>query len=312
MTFRPNFVPRRRARRNLALALGVSAALSGVSAPRAETVPRIPGLLVRARRFEPGEIVRVVAQRMDCRAVSAKGTFLGKDFSLEPSTGPEASPRWIGWAVIPLDQRPGPANVAVKLECGHDIPFMRVDRDVTIGPKTFPEQRLNVEDKFVTPPKEAAARIERERRETAAIYARRTVLPPPTEPFVRPVPGQPTSEFGTRRIFNGVPRSPHPGIDLQAASGTPVAAAGPGKVALAEDLYFSGNTIIVDHGAGLFTIYAHLSKIETKAGVEVAAGQRIGLSGATGRVTGPHLHWGARVGEEIFDPRAMLDPKLFR
>ncbi len=312
MTVRANFVPRRRGRRNLALALAVWAALGSLPGPRAQTLPPIPGLLLRARRFEPGEIVRVVAERKDCRVVSAKGTFLGKEFALAPSTGPEASPRWIGWAVIPLDQKPGPANVAVTLECGPDIPFMKVDRDLTIGPKTFPEQRLTVEDKFVTPPKEAVARIERERQETAAIYARRTVLPPPTEPFVPPVPGQPTSEFGTRRIFNGVPRAPHPGIDLQAASGTPVTVAGPGKVALAKDLYFSGNTVIVDHGAGLFTIYAHLSKIETKAGAAVAEGQRIGLSGATGRVTGPHLHWGARVGEEIFDPRAMLDPKLFR
>ena len=130
-------------------------------------------------------------------------------------------------------------------------------------------------------------------------------------PFVRPVPGDPTSEFGTRRIFNGEPRAPHPGIDLHAASGTPVLVAGPGRVALAEDLYYSGGTVIVDHGGGLFTVYAHLSKIDTKEGASVKAGDAVGLSGATGRVTGPHLHWGARVGQAIFDPRALLDPRLF-
>jgi murein DD-endopeptidase MepM/ murein hydrolase activator NlpD len=128
---------------------------------------------------------------------------------------------------------------------------------------------------------------------------------------VKPVPGDPTSEFGTHRFFNGEPRAPHPGIDLHAASGTPVFASGPGRVALAEDLYYSGGTVIVDHGGGLFTIYAHLSRIESKAGATIEAGQQLGLSGATGRVTGPHLHWGARVGEAIFDPRALLDPRLF-
>jgi murein DD-endopeptidase MepM/ murein hydrolase activator NlpD len=82
-------------------------------------------------------------------------------------------------------------------------------------------------------------------------------------------------------------------------------------VALAADLYFSGGTVIVDHGSGLFTVYAHLSKIEVKEGATVRQGDPVGLSGATGRVTGPHLHWGARVGEAIFDPRALLDPRLF-
>jgi peptidase M23-like protein len=312
MTVRANFVQRRGGRRKLAPALALFAALGAASGAVAQTLPPVPTLALRARRFEPGEIVRVVAQRKDCRVVSATGTFLGREFALAPSSGPEATPSWVGWAVIPLDQKPGTANVAVKLECGPDLPFMKVDRDVTIAPKTFPEQRLTVEEKFVNPPKSAEARIERERKETGAIYARRSVLPPPTEPFVRPVPGEPTSEFGTRRFFNGVPRAPHPGIDLQAASGTPVAVSGPGKVALAKELYYSGNTVIVDHGEGLFTVYAHLSKIETKPGAAVAAGDRIGLSGATGRVTGPHLHWGARVGDLIFDPRAMLDPKVFR
>ena len=98
---------------------------------------------------------------------------------------------------------------------------------------------------------------------------------------------------------------------LRAATGTPVLCSGPGRIALAADLYYSGGTVIVDHGGGLFTIYAHLSKIEAKEGAKIAAGDRVGLSGATGRVTGPHLHWGARVGSEIFDPRALLDPRLF-
>ena len=135
---------------------------------------------------------------------------------------------------------------------------------------------------------------------------------PLAERFVRPVPGQPTSVFGTRRVFNGQARDPHPGLDLRAASGTDVVASGPGRVVLAQDLYYSGNTVIVDHGGGLFTLYAHLSSIGVENGANVEAGQSLGASGATGRVTGPHLHWGAKIGAIPFNPTALLDDRLFR
>ena len=98
---------------------------------------------------------------------------------------------------------------------------------------------------------------------------------------------------------------------VRAATGTPVLASGPGTVVLASDLYYSGNTVIVDHGGGLFTLYAHLSRLGVDEGQQVAAGDRVGLSGATGRVTGPHLHWGAKIGDLPFDPRALLDGSLF-
>ena len=128
---------------------------------------------------------------------------------------------------------------------------------------------------------------------------------------MRPVPGEPTSTFGKRRFFNDKPRSPHPGLDLRAATGTPVLAAGSGLVAISQDLYYSGNTVIIDHGGGLFTIYAHLSELDVSVGDELEAGVPIGKSGATGRVTGPHLHWGAKIGDRPFDPTALLDPVLF-
>ena len=129
--------------------------------------------------------------------------------------------------------------------------------------------------------------------------------------FVPPLLGQPTSAFGTRRIYNGKPRSPHPGLDLRAATGTTVNSSGAGRVGLAQELYYSGNTVIVDHGGGLFTLYAHLSKLLVEVGEYVRAGQAVGLSGATGRVTGPHLHWGAKIGNRPFDPTALLDARLF-
>jgi murein DD-endopeptidase MepM/ murein hydrolase activator NlpD len=113
-------------------------------------------------------------------------------------------------------------------------------------------------------------------------------------------------------VFNGVPKSPHSGLDLRAATGVPVKAAGAGRVRLSRNLYYSGNTVILDHGAGLFTVYAHLSTIAVREGDEVEAGAQVGKVGATGRVTGPHLHWGAKVGDRPFDPSALLDPALFR
>jgi murein DD-endopeptidase MepM/ murein hydrolase activator NlpD len=144
-----------------------------------------------------------------------------------------------------------------------------------------------------------------------AVYESRRLVVPPGQPFLRPVPGDPTSVFGTRRFFNEQPRDPHPGLDLRASTGTPVISSGAGRVALAAELYYAGGTVIVDHGGGLFTVYAHLSELLVEDGDEVDAGSRIGLSGATGRVTGPHLHWGAKIGNRPFDPEALLDPRLF-
>jgi murein DD-endopeptidase MepM/ murein hydrolase activator NlpD len=262
-----------------------------------------------ARAYAPGEIVRfdVVS---DPKVTELSGTFEGAPLAFSRAPHLTTDPEWIAWGVIPLDAVPGAAIYRLTARRADGSTF-GVSPSIQVEAKSFPEQRLTVESKFVNPPKSAQTRIAREKKRLGAIYARRTPLAPPASPFVPPVPGEPTSEFGTRRFFNGEPRSPHPGIDLHAASGTPVVVAGPGRVALAEDLYYSGGTVIVDHGGGLFTVYAHLSKIEAKVGAMVKSGDPVGLSGATGRVTGPHLHWGARVGEAIFDPRALLDSRLF-
>lgn len=252
---------------------------------------------VHARELAPGEPVRVVVAGT---ATAPAGTFRGAPIAF--SRG-EAG--WYGWAVVPLDAKAGPATLEVR--SGDET----ARKELRIAAKKFPEQRLKVDEKYVSPSKAQQERIEREKKRLDAIYAKRTEGPAPVEPFVRPVPGEPTSAFGLRRFFNDQPRAPHAGLDLKAGTGTPVRNAGPGVVVLADDLYFAGKTVIVDHGAGLFTIYAHLSRIDVKDGETVAAGRVVGLSGATGRVTGPHLHWGARVGDTIFDPRALLDARLF-
>ena len=266
-----------------------------------------PLIEFRARELAPGEPLRVLVTS-ELPLVELRARFLGEELFL---TRGEDGRAWSGWAMIALDQRPGPAEVEVA-GVREDGTKTAAARTLTIVAKKFPEERLEVESKYVEPPPEVQARIERERARLAEVYAARRFVTPPGKAFVRPVPGEPTAIFGTRRLYNGEPRAPHPGLDLRAGSGTPVKVAGDGEVVLAQDLYYSGLTVIVDHGGGLFTIYAHLSRIDVQEGTTVAAGDLVGQSGATGRVTGPHLHWGAKIGDRPFDPTALLDPALFR
>ena len=291
-----------------ALALGALMAARPVRATDAAPAIRVE---IRARETAPGEPVRVVVRTKEPLA-SLVGSFLDRPlfFVEDPSPGAAPGTSWSAWAVVELDRRPGKALVEASgaTRAGGTV---RGSAVVRVKDKEFPTQRLDVEPKYVTPPPEVEARIAAERKRLGEVYARRSAGAPPPGPFRRPVDGEPTSPFGARRIFNDKPRDPHPGIDLRAASGTVVRCAGRGRVALAGDLYYSGETVIVDHGGGLFTVYAHLSRIDVRDQDAVDAGTVVGLSGATGRVTGPHLHWGAKIGDLPFDPRALLDPVLW-
>jgi murein DD-endopeptidase MepM/ murein hydrolase activator NlpD len=122
-----------------------------------------------------------------------------------------------------------------------------------------------------------------------------------------PIPGGVGSNFGKKRVFNGESRNPHNGADLRATTGTPIRSTNRGRVVLAKDLFFTGNTVIVDHGLGIYTLYAHLSRIQVEKDSIVDRGQVVGLAGATGRVTGPHLHWGARVQTARVDPFSLVN-----
>lgn len=174
----------------------------------------------------------------------------------------------------------------------------------------YPTESLTgVEEKYVSPPAAELARIEREQRQTAAVFARRTALVF-TLPLAAPLALLPEGgRFGSRRIFNGEARSPHGGTDFKAAPGTVVFAPADGVVALAASQYFAGNAVYLDHGDGLVTMSFHLSEILVKDGQTVKRGQPIGKVGATGRVTGPHLHFGARWRGAKIDPQLLLaDP----
>jgi murein DD-endopeptidase MepM/ murein hydrolase activator NlpD len=181
-----------------------------------------------------------------------------------------------------------------------------VARRFVVASGKFPTQNLKVAPAYVEPPEGELARIAEDREKVKRVYdapdsPRRFV-----KAFRKPVASRSAGSFGVRRVFNGQPRAPHDGVDLAAPEGQPVLAAAPAIVALAEDLYFSGNTVILDHGAGLFTTYLHLSETDVAVGDVVEAGQRIGAVGATGRATGPHLHWGARLHRSRVNPLDLL------
>ena len=212
--------------------------------------------------------------------------------------------KWLAVVGIPLDHQAGTASVRVADGNGGDpleMPFEVLLHD-------YPEQRLNVARSYVDPSPAQLERILRERDiiERALGNWRDAAL---TDVLLQPpVPGPRSPSFGFRRVFNNEPRAPHKGMDIAAAAGTPVLAAGAGKVTAAGDFYFNGNTVIVDHGQGLVTMYCHLQAIGVGEGAIVAAGERIGTVGATGRVTGPHLHFGTYLNGTAVDPALLLAP----
>ena len=171
----------------------------------------------------------------------------------------------------------------------------------------FRVQKLSVDPRFVEVPEEEKERVKADQARVAEAYRRGSSARLSTS-FARPVANAAASNgnFGARRVYNGKTKSFHAGLDLGAKEGTPVQAAGDGRVVLAGDLYFSGGSVLLDHGAGLFTQYFHLSRIDVKEGDFVAKGTRLGAAGHTGRVTGPHLHWGAKLHGARVNPEDLL------
>lgn len=162
--------------------------------------------------------------------------------------------------------------------------------DLPVGKRDYPVQRLKVAQKYVTPPPEVQARIKREQAELRAVISKISPVRYWSLPMLRPVPGEVTSLYGLRRVFNGQERNPHRGVDFDARQGDPVASLDRGVVVLVAEHYYSGNLVVVDHGLGVYSLYLHLSAFNVAVGQRVERGQTVGLIGSTGRVTGPHLH----------------------
>lgn len=198
---------------------------------------------------------------------------------------------------IPIQQSLGNATLT----------FMQQGQELThtfeIVDKRYTEQRITLKNQeMVTPNPQQLERIRAEGKRQRAIYAQVSKAIDLSAGFTMPLQGRTTSLFGHRRFFNDQPRSPHSGLDIAAPTGTPITAPAPGTVALVDDLYYNGKTVFLDHGQGLITMYCHLSEQSVTTGQVVEQNQQIGLVGATGRATGPHLHWSVSLNGYRIDP----------
>ena len=276
-------------------------------------VALLQGNIPQDEKFQPGSGVPVALQWYGERLQSSRASLV-----IAPETAlpmlPQQLPAGYLDAVrnpftegsraalvgIPLATAPGPGHITVQAPDGgtRAVPS-------AVSAKQYSEQRLKVSPRTVDLSAEDNARFERERVHLAAVMATWTD-PVPGDLHMRvPTPGRRSSSFGLRRVFNGQARNPHSGMDIAAATGTAVVAPLPGKVIDTGDYFFNGGTVWLDHGGGLLTMYCHLSAIDAQPGDVLTTGQRLGAVGATGRVTGPHLHWGVMLN------RTMVDPALF-
>ena len=256
-------------------------------------------IAVAARSMQPGELIVFT--------VGAAGDPAGVTvdlFGRRTTAFPLADGRWRAVVGIDLDQQPGPyaATIEVQLPGSRS----RRTRAVVVKPKVFATRTLTVSPDFVNPPAAQQERIAADSAFLQQIFAASAATRLWTRSFTRPVPDPANSRFGTRSIFNGERRNPHGGADFASPLGRPVKAPNGGRVVAARELFFTGNVVIVDHGLGMFSLLAHLSRIDVKEGDAVQAGQVVGLVGATGRVTGPHLHWALTVAGARVDPLSAL------
>jgi murein DD-endopeptidase MepM/ murein hydrolase activator NlpD len=253
----------------------------------------------RSRSLQPGEIVV-----LSITVPEASDRIRVRAFDRNVAVYPDGDRAWRALVGIDLDVKPG--TYPVTVEAAAAATPARATYNLIVKPRLFRTRRLTVNEAFVTPPPSEQERIDRDAALLAGVWNAPAGERLWTAPFVRPVPQEANSAFGTRSIFNGKPRNAHGGADFLSPAATPIQAPNAGRIAVARNLYFSGNTVIIDHGLGLFSMLAHLSAIDVHEGDRVTTGQILGRVGATGRVTGPHLHWAVRASGARVDPLSLL------
>ena len=210
----------------------------------------------------------------------------------------EEGKRWIAIVGIPLKSQPGPHQVTTN--DGRTLSF-------AVGNKHYREQHIKLKNtRQVNPLAEDMARINRELAEQTLAYQTFSPTQPSNLLFDKPVQGPLSSPFGLRRFFNGEERNPHSGLDFAVGAGTPIKAPAAGKVILIGNYFFNGNTVFVDHGQGLISMFCHMSKVDVKLGQSLPRGGIVGRVGATGRATGPHMHWDVSLNDARVDPAIFI------
>ncbi len=218
---------------------------------------------------------------------------------------PEPPDSYVALFGVDLEEKPGELTVAIQGR-GRDGSKLEKVLRLQVRKRSFPEERFSVAKEFDRFDDAVRERIEKEQARLAQLWKVASPYRLWEGKFVEPVPGPVTSPFGLRRIINGSPRSPHSGVDFKAPSGTQIVATNRARVVLRDEFYFSGKSLVLDHGGGLYTMYFHLADFNVQGGAEVRKGDLIGWVGMTGRVTGPHLHWGIRLYGARVDPLELL------
>lgn len=273
---------------------------SPLPAPAASPVRAVLDVEVRSRAVKPGEVLVI-----DVRTPVATRTITATLGDRPVPLWLVSTRSWRGLAGLDVEQAPGPLVLAVVATPQHGPPLSRTV-PIEVQRATFAERHLTVPPRFVDPPESERPRIEREAVRLHAIYdAVSTDLDPGV--FVAPVPHRRSSPFGSRSVFNGQARDRHAGLDFASPAGAIIRAPAAGRVVLVDPLYFTGNTVVIDHGRGLYSILAHLQRTLVADGQIVARGDSLGTVGATGRATAAHLHWSVRLGSTRVDPASVLD-----
>lgn len=289
--------------RNIATTLAMIVCTAWISVAQRASQPAVTLTLAvshRAKVIAPGDVVLVTVVP-SAPVETVEGTAFDRRVIFWKS---DDGKEWRGLVGVPLDTPAGAHDVFVQAT-GATGAIATRPLTLRLQDKQFATRRLTVDPRFVDPPADQVERILREQallNETFLAVTNRLWR----GAFVGPVPGRPNSSFGRLTEFNKEPRGRHQGADYAVGTGTPVRAPNAGRVVIADDLYFSGNTIVLDHGGGLFSLFAHLSRMGVPRGTLVAKGDKVGEVGATGRVTGPHLHWAVRLGEVSVDPQSLI------
>jgi murein DD-endopeptidase MepM/ murein hydrolase activator NlpD len=279
----------------VALSLSAAVSVSGQASPLSLSIINAPGSL------KPGGVALVTVTTTH-DLVALTGDLSGRPVHFWTGAAPR---EWSALVGINVDSAPGPIPFTIHGRTA-DGSSANTKVSLLVERYRFATRRLRVDPKMANPPQEEVARIKQEAQAMAEAFAIVTPQRYWQGSFSAPVPGTATSSFGRLTVTNGKPAGRHQGADFRAATGTLVKAPNAGRVVIAQNLYFAGNTVILDHGLGVFSLLAHLSSIAVEPGAIVARGDLLGESGATGRVTGPHLHWAVRFGDMSVDPLSLM------